>query len=32
MFTPGTSEIVVGRAASRQFGKLTVGSTSSRAR
>ena len=27
MFTPGTSEIVVGRAASRQFSNLTVGST-----
>jgi putative ABC transport system permease protein len=27
MFTPGTSEIVVGRAASRQFANLTVGST-----
>ena len=27
MFTPGTSEIVVGRAASRQFTGLTVGST-----
>jgi len=27
MFTPGTSEIVVGRAASRQFANLKVGST-----
>jgi putative ABC transport system permease protein len=27
MFTPGTSEIVVGRAASRQYGNLTLGST-----
>jgi putative ABC transport system permease protein len=27
MFTPGTSEIVVGRAASQQFAGLTVGST-----
>jgi putative ABC transport system permease protein len=27
MFTPGTSEIVVGRAASRQFSGLDVGST-----
>jgi putative ABC transport system permease protein len=27
MFTPGTSEIVVGRAASRQFSNLSVGST-----
>jgi putative ABC transport system permease protein len=27
MFTPGTSEIVVGRAASRQFANLRVGST-----
>ena len=27
MFTPGTSEIVVGRAASRQFSNLLVGST-----
>ena len=27
MFTPGTSEIVVGRAASRQFAGLTPGST-----
>ncbi len=27
MFTPGTSEIVVGRAASQQFANLTVGST-----
>ena len=27
MFTPGTSEIVVGRAASRQFAGLSVGST-----
>jgi putative ABC transport system permease protein len=27
MFTPGTSEIVVGRAASRQFSGLSVGST-----
>ena len=27
MFTPGTSEIVVGRAASQQFSGLTVGST-----
>ena len=27
MFTPGSSEIVVGRAASRQFSGLTVGST-----
>jgi putative ABC transport system permease protein len=27
MFTPGTSEIVVGRAASRQFSNLAVGST-----
>jgi len=27
MFTPGTSEIVVGRAASRQFSNLTLGST-----
>jgi putative ABC transport system permease protein len=27
MFTAGTSEIVVGRAASRQFSNLTVGST-----
>ncbi len=27
MFTPGTSEIVVGRAASRQFSGLNVGST-----
>ena len=27
MFTPGTSEIVVGRAASRQFSNLVVGST-----
>lgn len=27
MFTPGTSEIVVGRAASQQFDNLTVGST-----
>ena len=27
MFRPGTSEIVVGRAASRQFGGLSVGST-----
>jgi putative ABC transport system permease protein len=27
MLTPGTSEIVVGRAASRQFDNLTVGST-----
>jgi putative ABC transport system permease protein len=27
MFTPGTNEIVVGRAASRQFAGLTVGST-----
>src|SRR5688572_26175462 len=27
MLTPGTSEIVVGRAASRQFDNLTIGST-----
>lgn len=27
MFTPGTNEIVVGRAASQQFANLTVGST-----
>ena len=27
MLTPGTSEVVVGRAASRQFDNLTVGST-----
>jgi putative ABC transport system permease protein len=27
MFTPGTSEIVVGRAASRQFANLTLGSS-----
>src|SRR5512141_1139597 len=27
MFTPGTNEIVVGRAASQQFAGLTVGST-----
>ncbi len=27
MLTPGTSEVVVGRAASRQFANLTVGST-----
>ena len=27
MFTPGTNEIIVGRAASRQFANLTVGST-----
>jgi putative ABC transport system permease protein len=27
MFTPGTNEIVVGRAASRQFTGLTIGST-----
>ena len=27
MFTPGTNEIVVGRAASRQFARLTIGST-----
>jgi putative ABC transport system permease protein len=27
MFTPGTSEIVVGRAASRQFANLTLGAT-----
>ena len=27
MFTPGTNEIVVGRAATRQFAALTIGST-----